>query len=66
MATFLGEDDSVLCTVVVNDRGQYSIWPADRSVPTGWKEIGFKGPRNECLSHIEIIWSGPTLGTTTI
>lgn len=60
MATFLGEDDSVPCTVVANDVGQYSIWPQGRAVPAGWRETSFAGPRNACLEHIETVWPGPT------
>ncbi len=31
--------------VVVNDDGQYSIWPADREAPAGWTEDGTVGTR---------------------
>jgi MbtH protein len=60
VATFLGEDDSVRCSVVVNDLGQYSIWPQERDVPAGWRTIGFNGSRDECLTHIETVWHDPT------
>lgn len=60
LTTFLGEDDSVPCTVVANDAGQYSIWPQDRRVPDGWRTTGFDGPRGACLEHIETVWAGPT------
>lgn len=43
--------------VVVNDEEQYSIWPADRAVPAGWKEAGKKGAKQECLDYIESVWS---------
>lgn len=43
--------------VVVNDEEQYSIWLADRELPAGWRREGFTGGREECLSHIEIIWT---------
>lgn len=60
LATFLGDDDLVPCTVVVNDAAQYSIWPQDRPVPAGWRAAGFTGPRSACLAHIETVWAGPT------
>lgn len=60
MATFLGDDDSVPCVVVVNGSNQYSIWPQGREIPAGWHAIGFGGPRGECLEHIETIWPNPT------
>jgi uncharacterized protein YbdZ (MbtH family)/ubiquinone/menaquinone biosynthesis C-methylase UbiE len=45
---------------VVNDLGQYSIWPQDQAVPDGWHEAGFSGPRVDCLARIEEIWPEPT------
>lgn len=59
MASFLGDDDSVACVVVINDSGQYSIWPADRDVPAGWHDSGFHGSRAECLAHIDETWTDP-------
>lgn len=43
--------------VVVNDEGQYSTWSADRELPAGWKPTGFQGGKEECLSHIEEVWT---------
>jgi MbtH protein len=43
--------------VVRNDEEQYSIWPADRDVPDGWTPEGMRGPREECLAHIERVWT---------
>ncbi len=42
--------------VVVNNEEQYSIWPAGRPTPAGWREEGTSGDRDECLQHIETIW----------
>jgi MbtH protein len=42
---------------VVNDEEQYSIWPAHRSVPAGWHETGVAGSKQECLDHIEKVWT---------
>ncbi|GAA2673640.1 MULTISPECIES: MbtH family protein [Streptomyces] len=44
-------------TVVVNDEEQYSIWAVNRQIPGGWKEIGVRGTQEECLSHIDQVWS---------
>ena len=44
-------------TVVVNHEEQYSIWPADRDLPLGWKEAGKQGLKQECLSYIEEVWT---------
>ncbi len=43
--------------VVVNDEEQYSIWPLDRDLPPGWREIGVRGSKAECLAHIETAWT---------
>jgi len=43
--------------VVVNDEDQYSIWPAGREVPAGWRATGAAGSKEECLAHIEVVWT---------
>jgi MbtH protein len=43
--------------VVVNDEGQYSLLPLDRPIPDGWRATGFTGDRQECLDHIDEIWT---------
>jgi len=44
-------------TVVVNHEEQYSVWPAGREVPAGWREEGKGGTLAECLDHVERIWT---------
>ena len=48
--------NEALCTVVVNHEEQFSVWPAQRPVPAGWKEVGKTGSRAECLAYIETAW----------
>ncbi|MFC7584441.1 MbtH family protein [Nonomuraea antimicrobica] len=43
--------------VVVNDEEQYSIWPLGRSVPEGWRQVGVSGSKEECLAHIDEVWT---------
>lgn len=43
--------------VVVNHEEQYSIWPVDRELPPGWQEAGKQGTKNECLEHIDNVWT---------
>lgn len=50
-------DDNTIYKVVVNYEEQYSIWPADRELPAGWKEAGKQGPKAECLAYIEEVWT---------
>jgi len=50
-------EDTTVYDVVLNDEEQYSIWPADREVPLGWRTEGTRGTKAECLQHIEIVWT---------
>jgi MbtH protein len=43
--------------VVVNDEEQYSLWPAHKDPPAGWRDAGMVGPRAECLQYIERVWT---------
>jgi MbtH protein len=43
--------------VVVNHEEQYSIWPVERAIPAGWRAEGFEGRREDCLAHIETVWT---------
>ncbi len=49
--------DDVAYTVVINDEAQYSIWPTFRDVPAGWREVGVRGPKADCLAHIDAVWT---------
>jgi len=51
------DEDTTIYRVVLNHEEQYSIWPADREVPSGWSEVGLTGSRGECLKHIDEIWT---------
>jgi MbtH protein len=42
---------------VVNDEEQYSIWPAHRENPLGWRDAGKTGTKQECLAYIEQVWT---------
>jgi MbtH protein len=43
--------------VVRNDEEQYSIWAQDGPVPDGWQAAGFTGSRDQCLAHIDQVWT---------
>jgi MbtH protein len=56
----LHEDDEVdtqVYKVVVNHEEQYSIWPADRDNPPGWRDGGKSGLKPECLHYIDEVWT---------
>ncbi|MCB0089021.1 MAG: MbtH family protein [Caldilineaceae bacterium] len=50
-------EDNTIYKVVVNHEEQYSIWPAARENPLGWKDAGKEGPKAECLQYIEGVWT---------
>jgi MbtH protein len=43
--------------VVVNDEEQYSIWFTGRDLPAGWSRAGYSGTRQDCLEHIDRVWT---------
>ena len=43
--------------VVINDEEQYSIWEALLPVPGGWHAEGFSGSKQDCLAHVERVWT---------
>jgi len=51
------EDETGEYRVLVNDEGQYSLWPAFREIPAGWMAVGPTGKRQECLDWINTNWS---------
>jgi MbtH protein len=51
------EDDKTEYLVVINQEEQYSIWPAARIIPAGWKQVGGAGPKAKCLEYIELHWT---------
>lgn len=46
-----------LYQVVVNHEEQYSVWPKDREMPLGWREVGQSGDKKTCLEWIENNWT---------
>jgi MbtH protein len=50
-------EDKTLYRVVINDEEQYSIWPARKEIPAGWRAVGKEGPKSECLAYIEEVWT---------
>ncbi|GAA3804059.1 MbtH family NRPS accessory protein [Streptomyces coacervatus] len=49
--------DVQIYDVVLNDEEQYSIWWADREMPEGWRAEGTRGTKDECLAHIDEVWT---------
>jgi MbtH protein len=53
----LSADEGERLCVVVNDEEQYSIWPAHKELPAGWRAVGFEGRREMVLAYIEGAWT---------
>jgi MbtH protein len=50
-------EDTTTYKAVVNHEEQYSIWPAHRENPLGWRDAGKTGTKAECLAYIEEVWT---------
>lgn len=42
---------------LINDEGQYSLWPSWAEVPAGWAVAFGEDTRQACLDHIEANWT---------
>ena len=50
-------EDTTTYKAVINHEEQYSIWPADRENPLGWRDAGKSGTKAECLEYIKEVWT---------
>lgn len=50
-------EDTTFYQVVMNHEEQYSIWSADKEIPSGWKIVGKSGLKQECLEYIKEVWT---------
>lgn len=53
----MDDNDTREYVVVLNDEEQYSIWLSDKPIPAGWHADGTSGTKDECLDHIEQVWT---------
>lgn len=51
------EDADGIFRVLMNDEGQYSLWPAFVEIPAGWDAVLPEGARQHCLDYIERNWN---------
>lgn len=51
------EDDNRTYQVVVNHEEQYSLWPAGKELPLGWRAEGKTGSKADCLAHVNEVWT---------
>jgi MbtH protein len=50
-------EDTTIYQVVANDEEQYSIWSTTREIPAGWRAVGVSGTKEECLAHVDEVWT---------
>lgn len=50
-------EDTTIYRVVVNHEEQYSIWPAYKEIPLGWKDTSKSGLKQECLDYVKEVWT---------
>jgi len=43
--------------VLVNEEGQYSLWPDSLEVPAGWNRVHGPAPLEACRDYVEIHWT---------
>jgi MbtH protein len=51
------DDENGTFIVLINDEGQYSLWPTFIDVPAGWKSVHEPATRKECLDYIDRTWT---------
>jgi len=50
------ERDDIDYLVLVNDEGQYSLWPSFTEIPGGWRKV-MSGGRQTCLDYVDEHWT---------
>lgn len=49
--------DSSEMKVLINDEEQYSLWPTYLTTPSGWRDTGVAGSKEECLEYVKESWT---------
>jgi MbtH protein len=57
MATNPFEDEDGRYFALINEEGQYSLWPVPIEVPDGWTVVFGEETRKACLDYIEENWT---------
>lgn len=51
------DDDDAQFLVLINEQEQRSLWPDGHSIPEGWEVEHGPESREDCLSHVEDVWT---------
>jgi MbtH protein len=57
MSTNPFDDENGTFYALINDEGQYSLWPTFVDVPGGWTVVHGPESRQPCLDYIEENWT---------
>ena len=53
----MSEGEEGRYVVLVNEEEQYSLWPAAKVVPAGWRLAGKEGSEQECTAFVDEVWT---------
>jgi MbtH protein len=51
------DDQSGMFVVLINDQGQYSLWPAAAEIPAGWSIACEQDGRDACIEYVAKNWT---------
>ena len=51
------DDQGGAFVVLINDQGQYSLWPAAAEIPAGWSVACEQSSRQACLEYVRGHWT---------
>jgi len=54
---FYDGNDERTWKVLVNHEEQYSLWPAEKEIPAGWRDTGQNGSKEACLQFVREVWT---------
>ncbi len=57
MSTNPFDDENGTFYALINDEGQYSLWPTFVDVPAGWTIVHGAETRQSCLDYVEGHWT---------
>ena len=53
----MADRERTVYKAVINHEEQYSVWPADRKAPEGWRDEGTTGSLDEVHAYIRKVWT---------
>lgn len=50
------DHDTKQYLAIKNDDGQYSLWPATKPIPSGWRPTAIQGDAETCKKLVDQEW----------